>query len=62
MEYDINTPAPARARFALLYSRRVRFFASRGNAEQAIKYLDYDEKRSAFIEDLEIEDLVASNE
>ena len=59
MEYDINTPAPGRARFALFYNRRVRFFVSRENAEQAIKYLNYDEKSSAFVEDLEIEDLVA---
>jgi hypothetical protein len=61
MEYDINTPAPPRARFALWYNRRVRFFVKRENAEEAIKYLDYDERISAFIEELECEDLVASN-
>jgi hypothetical protein len=56
MEYDINTPPPVRAKFGLWYRRRVRYFMTGENAEQAVKYLEQDDRLSAIIQKLQ-EDL-----
>jgi hypothetical protein len=52
VEYDINTPPPAKARFGLWYRRCVRYFMTGENAEQALRYLEQDDRQTAFIQEL----------
>jgi len=52
-EYETGAEKPANARFGLWYLGRVRFFATRQEAEKALEELPSSKKEDAYIGELE---------